>query len=290
MKRFLLAVLTVALSVGVKADEGMWTFDNVPKAEIAKRYGVQLSDQWLARVQRSVVRLEIGLHRVVRVIGGSRSDEPPLCRRVPRRELERSARSRGQWATCGARRERNEVPGRASLGLDEHRKHHDRVTKAIGDVEPAQATAARNEVLTTLESRMRGGVEESRHAAQVRERLALSGRPVPGSTSTSATTMCVWRLRRNRRWRRSAATRTTSSSRAGASTCRCCAPTRTASRPRRRTHLTFNWAGAREKEAGLRRRPSRHDAAAADRRAAQDASAISCCRSGCCASPSCAAG
>ena len=38
----------------------MWTFDNIPKAEIAKRDGVQLSDQWLAHLQKSVVRLETG--------------------------------------------------------------------------------------------------------------------------------------------------------------------------------------------------------------------------------------
>ena len=44
MKRFVLAILIFALSAGVTADEGMWTFDNIPRAEIAKRYGVQLSD------------------------------------------------------------------------------------------------------------------------------------------------------------------------------------------------------------------------------------------------------
>ena len=37
MKRFILAILIFALAAGVTADEGMWTFDNVPKAEIAKR-------------------------------------------------------------------------------------------------------------------------------------------------------------------------------------------------------------------------------------------------------------
>src|SRR5262245_55262268 len=60
MKRFMLASLIVVLSGGVWADEGMWTFDNPPKAEIAKRYGVQLSDQWFSRVQKSVLRLESG--------------------------------------------------------------------------------------------------------------------------------------------------------------------------------------------------------------------------------------
>jgi len=60
MKRFILGVLILTLAAGVTADEGMWTFDNIPKAEIAKRYGVQLTDQWLAHVQKSVVRLESG--------------------------------------------------------------------------------------------------------------------------------------------------------------------------------------------------------------------------------------
>ena len=37
MKRFILAILVFTLSGGVNADEGMWTFDNLPKADIAKR-------------------------------------------------------------------------------------------------------------------------------------------------------------------------------------------------------------------------------------------------------------
>ena len=31
----------------------MWTFNNIPKAEIAKRYGVQLTDHRLSHVQKS---------------------------------------------------------------------------------------------------------------------------------------------------------------------------------------------------------------------------------------------
>src|SRR5678816_2060713 len=60
VKRFILAVLILGLSGAVAADEGMWTFDNVPKAEVAKRYGVQMSDQSLTHLQESVVRLETG--------------------------------------------------------------------------------------------------------------------------------------------------------------------------------------------------------------------------------------
>lgn len=61
MRKMLIAVLLVAaLSALALADEGMWTFDNPPKADIAKKYGTVISDAWLARVQRSVVRLESG--------------------------------------------------------------------------------------------------------------------------------------------------------------------------------------------------------------------------------------
>ena len=38
MKRWISALVIIGLSIGVTADEGMWTFDNVPKAEIEKRY------------------------------------------------------------------------------------------------------------------------------------------------------------------------------------------------------------------------------------------------------------
>jgi hypothetical protein len=43
-----------------RADEGMWTFDNVPKAEIRKRYGFNITDDWLKHVQLSSVRFNNG--------------------------------------------------------------------------------------------------------------------------------------------------------------------------------------------------------------------------------------
>ena len=48
------------LSAGVRADEGMWTFNNVPKAEIKKRYGFDVSDAWLKKVQTASVRFNNG--------------------------------------------------------------------------------------------------------------------------------------------------------------------------------------------------------------------------------------
>src|SRR5262245_11943546 len=44
----------------VRADEGMWTFNNVPRAEIKKRYGFEITDAWLDRVRLASVRFNNG--------------------------------------------------------------------------------------------------------------------------------------------------------------------------------------------------------------------------------------
>ena len=56
---FALAALA-ALSTVAFADEGMWTFDHVPKQAIRDKHGVELSDAWLDNVRLSTVRLETG--------------------------------------------------------------------------------------------------------------------------------------------------------------------------------------------------------------------------------------
>jgi len=42
------------------ADEGMWTFNNVPRAEIKKKYGFEVTDEWLKKVQLASVRFNNG--------------------------------------------------------------------------------------------------------------------------------------------------------------------------------------------------------------------------------------
>jgi hypothetical protein len=54
------AVLFTTLAVEARADEGMWPFDMVPRAEIEKRHGVTLDDAWLERVRLSSVRFNNG--------------------------------------------------------------------------------------------------------------------------------------------------------------------------------------------------------------------------------------
>src|SRR5205809_4960116 len=48
------------LQFSARADEGMWTFNNVPRAEIKKRYGFDVTDEWLKKVQLASVRFNNG--------------------------------------------------------------------------------------------------------------------------------------------------------------------------------------------------------------------------------------
>ncbi len=59
----LAALLLLAASLGpapALADEGMWTFNNLPRAEIKRRYGFEVTDEWVRRVQSATVRFPNG--------------------------------------------------------------------------------------------------------------------------------------------------------------------------------------------------------------------------------------
>lgn len=64
IKRFFCALVIALLAVSsvniARADEGMWTFNNVPRAEIKKRYGFDITDAWLMKVQMASVRFNNG--------------------------------------------------------------------------------------------------------------------------------------------------------------------------------------------------------------------------------------
>ena len=55
--RIAVVLLTALLSAAAHADEGMWTFDNVPTQRLAERYGVKIDQAWLDRVRLATVRL-----------------------------------------------------------------------------------------------------------------------------------------------------------------------------------------------------------------------------------------
>jgi Peptidase S46 len=59
MKRLLIVTLLVAPALA-GADEGMWTFNNFPKAAVEKAYGFKVTDGWLDNVRLSSARLAQG--------------------------------------------------------------------------------------------------------------------------------------------------------------------------------------------------------------------------------------
>src|SRR3982751_2286008 len=65
LRKFLCALVMAlfafqTLGLTALADEGMWTFNNVPRAEIKKRYGFDVTDAWLKKLQLASVRFNNG--------------------------------------------------------------------------------------------------------------------------------------------------------------------------------------------------------------------------------------
>lgn len=65
IRRFFAALLLTLLSISTLnipalAEEGMWTFNNVPRAEIKKKYGFEITDEWLKNVRLASVRFNNG--------------------------------------------------------------------------------------------------------------------------------------------------------------------------------------------------------------------------------------
>ncbi len=65
MRKLLCALIVAIFSLqslqfAARADEGMWTFNNVPRAEIKRKYGFEITDDWLKKVQRASVRFNTG--------------------------------------------------------------------------------------------------------------------------------------------------------------------------------------------------------------------------------------
>jgi hypothetical protein len=61
MRAALAALLLVGtLAPAALADEGMWTFNNLPRAEIKRRYGFEVTDEWVRKVQSATVRFPSG--------------------------------------------------------------------------------------------------------------------------------------------------------------------------------------------------------------------------------------
>src|SRR5689334_21137519 len=56
-RSIVLAALAMTFPVVSPADEGMWTFDNVPVDTIKSRYGATVTREWLDHLRLSTVRI-----------------------------------------------------------------------------------------------------------------------------------------------------------------------------------------------------------------------------------------
>jgi len=152
------AVFLTILTLGVVGmagapDEGMWTFDNLPRAEIRSKYGVSLDDAWLSTLQSSVVRLESGCtgtfvsadglvltnHHCVQTCLAEHS--------TPARDLVSAGI---QPAT---RSDEPQCQGEQASVLTATENVTAEVTRALAGAGPADLARVRNETLTTLEER-----------------------------------------------------------------------------------------------------------------------------------------
>jgi hypothetical protein len=63
-RKFVCAVIVALFSLQAlpisAMDEGMWPFNNIPRAEIKKKYGFDVTDEWLKKVQLASVRFNNG--------------------------------------------------------------------------------------------------------------------------------------------------------------------------------------------------------------------------------------
>ena len=65
LRTFFIALLLALFSLSTLympalAEEGMWTFNNVPRAEIKRKYGFEITDEWLNNVRLASVRFNNG--------------------------------------------------------------------------------------------------------------------------------------------------------------------------------------------------------------------------------------
>ena len=159
MTRFLLVLFMAGFAVapaagdGRPADEGMWTFDNFPKADVAQKYHVQIGDEWLDRLRKNIVRLETGC------TGSFVSPEGLILTNhhcaasclAENSTAQRDLLKDGYLAN--GRQDEVRCQGEQVSILMQSEQVTTDVTRALQGVAPADAARARNQALTKLEER-----------------------------------------------------------------------------------------------------------------------------------------
>ena len=221
LRRFFSALLLALFSlqtlhVTALADEGMWTFNNVPRAEIKKKYGFDVTDEWLKKVQLASVRFNNGgsgsfvspnglvltnYHIVEDIVGEVSTPEKDFAK---------------EGFVARTRAEEIKAP---SLELNVLMSIEDVTARVNGAVKAgttdAEAFAARRAEISAIEAE---STESYRACARTLSRFTRAVNTI--FIATRSTPTCVWCLCPSFRRRSSAAILTTSTSRASTSTWR----------------------------------------------------------------------
>jgi hypothetical protein len=153
MKRSCLLLALLTATAVVAADEGMWTTHNFPRDAVRQKYNVTIDDAWLQKLQQSVVRLESGC------TGSFVSPDGLILTNHHCAQsciAENSTASRDLVANgflSPDRAEEIRCQGEAVSVLMDTEDVTAAVTKAMAGVGATDAARARNEALTSLESR-----------------------------------------------------------------------------------------------------------------------------------------
>src|SRR5919206_3497493 len=145
-------LLLTTLGSPALADEGMWTFNNLPRSEIKKRYGFEVTDEWVRKVESATVRFPNGTgsfvspeglvltnyHIVEEIVGELSTAENDLAK---------------TGFVAHTREEELKTPG---LGLDQLVRIEDVTARVNGAAKPdmsdADAAAARAAEIGRIES------------------------------------------------------------------------------------------------------------------------------------------
>ena len=194
MKSGLIPLLSVFLAMTAFADEGMWLFNQPPRALLRERYQFDVTDEWLEHLQKSSVRFNVGG-------SGSFVSEDGLIitnHHVGADALQKLSGEERNYVRDGFRAmtpaEEMKCLDLELNVLESIRDVTARVNAAVPrDVEPAAAFAARRRVFAEIE-------KESLDAPGCDQMWSRSGRAERFIfTGSSDTPMCGWCLRRNSR-------------------------------------------------------------------------------------------
>lgn len=156
MRRLILGSALLLAAWPATADEGMWTFDNFPSAQVAAKYGFGPDQAWLDRVRSAAVRLSSGCS------ASAVSPEGLVltnwhCISDCVQQLSTPERNYAQQGfTPAARAEEQVCPGTQGEILTRISDVTARVQDAIGKAAPDAVAAARSGAIATIEQEVCG--------------------------------------------------------------------------------------------------------------------------------------